>query len=146
MNRRPSSSAAHAAPAREAQFAYRVASLLSAQSDAVPHDVAQRLKFARQQALDRVARTRVLARADASQANGASVALLGDNGPRWMRLAALLPLIALVAGLFLIQDEHMQTQIQAAVDVDTALLGDDLPPAAYDDPGFVEFLKTPRND
>lgn len=146
MNRRPSSSATLAAPALEAQFAYRVASLLSAQSEAVPHDVAQRLKFARQQALDRVTRARVLAQAEASQANGASMALLGASGPRWMRLAALLPLVVLVAGLFLIQDEHMRTQIQAAADVDTALLGDDLPPAAYDDPGFVEFLKTPRND
>lgn len=146
MNRRQSSSSATIAPALEAQFAYRVASLLSAQSDAVPHDVAERLKFARQQALDRVKRARVLARAEASQVNGNSVALVGDGSPRWLRLASLLPLVVLVAGLFLIQDEHMRTQIQAAADVDTALLGDDLPPAAYDDPGFVEFLKTPRND
>lgn len=146
MNRRPSPFAAPGAPALEAQFAYRVASLLSAQSDALPHDVAERLKFARQQALERVKRARVLALAEATQANGASVALLGDSGSRWMRLVSLLPLIVLVVGLFLIQDEHMHTQIQAAADVDTALLGDDLPPAAYDDPGFVEFLKTPRND
>jgi Protein of unknown function (DUF3619) len=145
VNRRPSS-AAIAAPALEAQFAYRVASLLNARSDDLPHDVAERLKFARQQALGRVTRARVLAQAEASQSNGGSLALLGGSGPRWMRLASLLPLIALVAGLFLIQDEHTRTQIQAAADVDTALLGDDLPPAAYDDPGFVEFLKTPRND
>lgn len=146
MNRRPPPSAAITAPALEAQYAYRVASLLSAQSDNLPHDVAERLKFARQQAINRVKRVRVLAQAEASQANGASVALLGGSGPLWMRLAAMLPLIALVAGLFLIQDEHTHTQIQAAADVDAALLGDDLPPAAYDDPGFVEFLKTPRSD
>ena len=30
-------------------------------------------------------------------------------------------------------------------DIDTALLADDLPVAAYSDPGFVEFLKAPRD-
>jgi hypothetical protein len=30
----------------------------------------------------------------------------------------------------------------AAAEVDTALLADTLPPEAYRDPGFVEFLKT----
>lgn len=147
MTRRPITAMSAAAPALEARFAYRVTSLLSEGNDALPRDVEERLKFARQQAVERMKRVRVLAQADAAQASGSTLALLGGSGrPLWWRLGAVLPLVALVAGLFLIQDDHMQTQIQAAADVDAALLGDDLPPSAYDDPGFVEFLKTPRNN
>jgi hypothetical protein len=32
--------------------------------------------------------------------------------------------------------------ILEVAEVDAALLADDLPPAAYSDPGFVQFLKT----
>ncbi|MNT92099.1 hypothetical protein D3C72_2333190 [compost metagenome] len=52
------------------------------------------------------------------------------------------PLIALVVGLFFIstvQDEFGANEI---AEVDAALLTDELPPEAYSDPGFVQFLKT----
>ena len=140
---------AHAVPAAasvlEARFAFRIASLLSEQSDALPHDVSQRLKFARKQALERVQAARQLAPAGRVQRSGAGLSLLGGDGPGWLRWVSVLPLVALVAGLILIQDEFSSAQIQTAADVDAALLGDDLPPSAYDDAGFVEFLKTPRN-
>jgi Protein of unknown function (DUF3619) len=147
VTRRPITAASAAAPALEARFAYRVAAMLSERSDALPHDLEERLKFARQQAVQRMKSARVLAQADAAQASGGSLALLGGSGvPLWWRLVSVLPLVALVVGLVLIQDDHLQTQIEAAADVDAALLGDDPPPSAYDDPGFVEFLKTPRNN
>ena len=60
-------------------------------------------------------------------------------------LGSALPLIALVAGLILIQRGHVNAQIATAAEVDAALLADDLPPTAYGDAGFVEFLKVPRN-
>ena len=44
----------------------------------------------------------------------------------------------------LIQHWQDRTQISVAAEVDAALLADDLPPKAYSDAGFVEFLKTPR--
>jgi hypothetical protein len=37
----------------------------------------------------------------------------------------------------------MQEQVDAAAEIDAALLADDLPPAAYSDPGFLAFLKNP---
>jgi hypothetical protein len=55
-----------------------------------------------------------------------------------------MPLIVLVAGLVLIQQVHERAQISAAAEVDAQILSDDLPPAAYSDPGFAEFLKTPH--
>ena len=37
------------------------------------------------------------------------------------------------------QDETVATEI---AEVDAALLTDDLPPSAYADPGFLQYLKT----
>ena len=73
------------------------------------------------------------------------LALGGWGGPWWSRLASVLPLVALVAGLVLIQELNDDAKIEVAADVDAALLADALPPAAYGDAGFVEYLKTPRN-
>jgi hypothetical protein len=42
-----------------------------------------------------------------------------------------------------IQRLHNDSQISAAAEIDASLLADDLPPSAYSDPGFVEFLKAP---
>jgi len=47
----------------------------------------------------------------------------------------------LVAGLVFIQHHHDLQQIEVAAEIDSALLADDLPPAAYGDPGFSEFLR-----
>ena len=48
------------------------------------------------------------------------------------------PLLALVAGLVLIQSEHVRRQVAAAAEIDADLLHDDLPPAAYRAPGVGE--------
>ena len=62
--------------------------------------------------------------------------------PGWLfRFASVVPLIVLVAGLIAIDEWHDRAQIEAAAELDAALLGDDLPPDAYSDAGFVEFLK-----
>jgi hypothetical protein len=49
-----------------------------------------------------------------------------------------------VGGLVLIQHRYVEQQIEAAAEIDAALLTDDLPPQAFSDPGFAEFLKAPR--
>jgi hypothetical protein len=58
-------------------------------------------------------------------------------------LASLLPLIALVAGLAIIQNIMDDDRANELAEVDAALLTDDLPPSAYADPGFLQFLKNP---
>ena len=62
----------------------------------------------------------------------------------WLRLASVVPLALLLIGLFMIQRTYLEQQISAAVEIDEAILTDDLPPQAYTDPGFAEFLKSPR--
>jgi len=67
---------------------------------------------------------------------------LGKGAPWWQRALGVLPLVLLVSGLVLIQQWSAHEQMMAAADIDAVLLADDLPPAAYTDPGFGEYLRT----
>lgn len=136
--------------ALEARFALRLAARLSEGSETVSHDVSERLRVARDQALERArAARRVSATAPATvvvaEGSGpAASAMLGGGSPNWwMRLASILPFVALVAGLLLIQQVQQQEEIDTAAEIDADLLSDDLPPDAYSDPGFREFLSMP---
>jgi hypothetical protein len=46
-----------------------------------------------------------------------------------------------VAGLVLIHGIQNERRANEVAEVDAALLTDDLPPSAYADPGFIQFLK-----
>jgi hypothetical protein len=129
----------------EARIALRVASHLNAGLDQLPHDVAERLRVARERSIDRARALRKLSTqpAAAVQIGRDSVAILAGPPSWWLRLASFLPLAVLVGGLLLIQQRYTEDQISAAAEVDAALLVDELPPQAYSDPGFVEFLRTP---
>ena len=65
----------------------------------------------------------------------------GPSSSWWSKLVSALPLLILALGFLAIQDTLNERQIQAAAEVDAALLADDLPPQAYSDPGFAEFLR-----
>lgn len=135
-----------AAAALEARFALRVSARLSEGSTSLPHEVNERLKVARALAISRAqARRAALQGASIVGARGHALALGGREGGWWPRLASVLPLVMLIAGLVLIQHLNDDAKIEVAADVDAALLADALPPAAYGDAGFVEYLKTPRN-
>lgn len=128
-----------AQPQPQDLFGQRVAARLTAGSGHLPHDVSERLRAARMRAVaQRKREIAVPARAFVlAGARG------GDDRPGlWGRLASALPMVMLAAGLVainLIQNEIRATEV---AEVDAALLTDDLPPAAYADPGFVEFLKS----
>lgn len=132
--------------ALQARFALRVAASLSEQADALPHDIGERLRVAREQAVAHARQARLTQPVAASQVSVQSSGslALGPSPSLWHRLASVLPLMMLVLGLVLIQHLHEQAEIQAAAEVDAALLADDLPPEAYGDPGFVAYLKQPE--
>ena len=69
-------------------------------------------------------------------------ATLGLFGPWGKRFASVLPLVVLVSGMLMIDRWNSQEQVLAAAEIDAQLLSDALPPAAYSDPGFAEFLKS----
>lgn len=122
----------------EARFALRVTSRLNAADD-LPHDIAERLRFAREQAVSRAQSQRI---AGGTNMQAGGLAVLGGPPSMWLRLASLLPLLVLAAGLVLIQQHREQEQIVVAAEIDAALLTDELPPTAYGDPGFAEFLRS----
>lgn len=135
----------------QARFALRITVGLSElQAGSLGPDVDERLRFAREQALMRareVRPTRLAAPAGVAQSGGTMALGPGDRSdvtPWWLRLGALVPLAVLLAGLVLIDSQYTRAQIEAAAELDAAILSDDLPPEAYRDQGFVEFLKTSR--
>ncbi len=112
------------------------------EASAIGTDISERLRVARQQALQ-LARVRRLALIPARQTTVQANGTLATSG-WWLRLGTILPAIVLVLGLFGIQEWHERTQIAAAAEVDAALLADDVPVDAYADAGFIEFLKEAR--
>jgi len=107
------------------------------------HDITERLKVARMQALAKRKLVAAVAPASAVLGSAGQASLQMGDGLRglWMQLGAWLPLLALVTGLVVIgtvQDEWVAREI---ADVDTELLTDNLPPSAYTDPGFAQFLR-----
>jgi Protein of unknown function (DUF3619) len=137
----------HEAQAVESRLALRFASALSLRVESLPHDVSERLRFAREQALSKSREVRRVAPVVASGntvvgLTSRGAALLGGFVPWWQRAASVLPLLMLVAGLFLIDHWTVREQVVAAADIDAQLLADDLPPAAYGDPGFAEYLRS----
>lgn len=128
------------------EFGLRIAAQLNSASLELPHDISERLRAARTRAV--AARLMPQTRLQTSQAslhqNGVGMLHFGDEGLNiWSRLASFLPLIALVAGLVLIQSIMDDDRANELAEVDAALLIDDLPPSAYADPGFLQFLKNP---
>jgi hypothetical protein len=129
--------------ARQDQFGRRVAARLDAATLELPHDIAERLRAARTQAIAQ-RKTAALQSARSVQVSANGEATLGGDERTgwWHRLASALPLIVLLAGLVTIHVVQNEQRARDLAEVDAALLTDDLPPAAYADPGFVQFLKT----
>lgn len=126
----------------ESRFARRLLAEVEMDSAALPHDISERLRFAREKARQAAANGRLaLAPEVVSVARGSSVLTLGSV-PWWLRLASAAPLVVLVLGLVGIGHLNNLERIRAAAEVDAVLLADDLPLAAYSDPGFAEYLKT----
>jgi uncharacterized membrane protein (Fun14 family) len=147
MNQLNPSSLSAARDAMQARFARRVVARLSDGAGDLGGDVAERLRFGRERAPERAALARKTAASSSPVGvTGGGGALLGGGTGWWLRAASVLPLVALLVGLVLIQRWQTTAQISVAAEVDAALLADDLPPTAYRDAGFVEFLKTPPRE
>lgn len=124
------------------RFGTRLAARLSDGTQALPYDISERLRAARMQALAQ-RKSAKLQTAPVMMGSG-NTAILGFGDDRWSlwgRLGAVLPMVALVVGMVVInviQDENRASEL---AEVDVALLTDNLPPSAYTDPGFLQFLR-----
>jgi hypothetical protein len=146
------------ADALEARFALRLTARLEGGAQSLPHDISERLRVARMQALAQARHQAVASkRPQAEAASGISIvgidaysgtATLGRMGGQgesvwWSRLGWLVPTLVLALGLASLGEWESREQISRAAQIDTEILGDDLPPAAYLDEGFGEFLRRP---
>jgi hypothetical protein len=133
-------------PSLQDRLGKKIVARLSADTLDLPHDITERLRAARTRAV--AARMTSQTQLQSSQGlvsqNGTALLHFGDEGLNlWSRLASFFPLIALVAGLALISSLLDDDRANELAEIDSVLLADDLPPAAYADPGFLQFLKTP---
>ena len=117
------------------RYGLKVAARLSEGAVDLPNDISERLRAARVQALSKRKIVKVR--------TAPTVLTFGDEGLSWWRsIAFALLLIVLVSSLIAIHVLRNEDFTKELAEVDAALLTDDLPPAAYADPGFVEFLKS----
>ena len=130
-------------------FARRVASRLTQAGDDLHHDIAERLRAARMQALAQRKRpaTRPVLHLRPSEAvlpQGATAALGGGDHPShwWHAAASIAWIAALLIGLAWVHQAQVENVTTELTEIDTALLTDDLPPSAYADPGFTQFIKS----
>jgi hypothetical protein len=126
----------------EEVFGRRVTARLAPAENDLPHEISQRLKSARMLALSKrkVAVTEVAA---ATVNLGTTMAFQIGEVPMnlWRKFMATVPLVALILGLVsieVLQDDLTATEV---ANVDAELLIDELPPEAYANPGFVQYLR-----
>jgi hypothetical protein len=123
------------------QFGRAVAMRLSAGVEDMPYEARERLRAARVRALA-IRKKPAAAPVVVGRGAAATLALGGNERSVWNRIASVLPLVILAAGLVLIHTIQTDRRASELAEVDAALLTDDLPPAAYADPGFVQYLKS----
>jgi hypothetical protein len=128
------------------RYGLKTASYLSAGAAKLPYDISERLRAARAQAvaMRKIAKVQTSPVA-ASSGAGAALTWGSDEGfGLWSRIGSVLPLVALVVGLLTIHSLQSDNFARELAEVDSALLTDELPPDAFSDPGFVQFLKATR--
>jgi len=125
----------------------RLAAHLAGGASALPHDIEERLRAARERAVAHRRRPAAVAAAAANPVRvptplGATAVLGGGTDPleRWGRIASTALLLALAIGLVSIVSTQNEDRALEVARIDEALLIDALPPQAYTDPGFLQFL------
>lgn len=123
------------------QFAKSLIQRLDTVAQITTPDIAERLRFARERALGAQKIASVSTAWSLAPQTSGSFALGGGPFNFFGKLGMIVPLVALVIGLVAISQLQNDYRAKEIADVDAALLIDDLPPAAYADQGFGQFLK-----
>ena len=127
--------------AKERDFAYKIRRALDQNMANLPDHTASRLAAARSIALSRKKKDAPLP----VPVMQAAMAGHGTDVPHplflWLRrIGMAVPVLALIGGLAGIYEFEQQQRITDIADIDTAILTDELPPAAYLDHGFNTYL------
>lgn len=141
MNSHHLSSQEHAADT----FGLHITTRLQQSTEDLPYDITERLRAARFHAVEK--RKQVLLESSAvlfhhDHSGSLTAGHVGGHSNWWNRLGSAGLLLVLAAGLIVINIVQDDLGARELADIDAAILTDDLPPAAYTDPGFAQFLKT----
>jgi hypothetical protein len=121
----------------------KLAAQLNLGATELPYDISERLRAARERAVAQ-RKNEIVRHAPIWVAQGGT-ATLGWGGEEGMglcsRLSAFIAMGVLVLGLMGISDLQSDERARELADVDVALLTDELPPQAFADPGFIQFLQ-----
>jgi hypothetical protein len=127
------------------QLGMRMAALLDQNTQQLPYEISERLRAARTRALaaGRAKRAELTTVADAQIQSNGTVRLPFQSSTHdiYKLLASFIPLVCLAAGLMMLYEFHNDQAAMELAEIDSALLIDDLPPQAYADPAFFDFLK-----
>ena len=129
------------------RIARQITARLSEGEALLPYEVTERLRASREQAVSIRRREATVLNAQTSAAASSQGGTLTMGSPNegagwWRAVISAIPVFALIAGLVIYNADTEQSMLSEVTAVDTALLTDDLPPAAYSDPGFIQYLKT----
>lgn len=109
--------------------------------DDLPRDITERLKVSRIQALAHQKKTVQTTHVVLGRTGEVSLRMGRGLSNFMTQLGSWLPLLVLVTGMIVISIAQDDMHTQELADVDAELLTDALPPAAYSDPGFAQFLR-----
>lgn len=124
------------------RFGNLIAARLSESANELPHDITERLRASREQSVARRRKEATFsAPANTALAGTMNVRLGNSEGGWWSRLASALALLTLVGGMVVISDFQDDLRAAELAEVDAELLTDELPPSAYTDPGFAQYLR-----
>ncbi len=124
-----------------------IAARLSEGAETLPHDISERLKVARAQAIAKRRKVSIQVASEISVSGGEmAVNMGGREDGLWNRIASFIPLLALIAGLISIAVMQDEMRAREVAEVDAELLTDELPPSAYVDPGFAQYLRVNQSN
>ena len=121
----------------------RLATMLDDNTD-LSYEVTERLRAARTRALSirRITQPQLQTAQEIQAQNGLALLKFPSQIQLFFQtFGSLIPLLGLVAGLVLIHEFHNDQSALELAEIDSALLIDDLPPNAYTDPSFLDYLK-----
>ncbi len=121
----------------------RIAKMLDDNTD-LSYEVTERLRAARTRALSlrRIAQPQLQTAQEIQTQNGSALLKFPSQILLFLQtFGSIIPLLGLVAGLVLIHEFHNDQSALELAEIDSALLIDDLPPNAYTDSSFLDYLK-----
>lgn len=121
----------------------RLTKMLDDNTD-LSYEVTERLRAARTRALSlrRIAQPQLQTAQEIQTQNGSALLKFPSQILLFLQtFGSIIPLLGLVAGLVLIHEFHNDQSALELAEIDSALLIDDLPPNAYTDSSFLDYLK-----